>query len=74
MTAQCQSSVLLLIIFDQLMEQAFNIQEVMRDAHLGAIRPPGNRDSFNILDSPTPELVGKLDFAHSGLLFPGSEL
>ena len=74
MSAQRQSSVLLLSTLDQLQCQAFNIEEVLRGAHLGAVRPPGYRNSFQVLDSPIKEMLGDINPLHSGFLFPGSEL
>ena len=74
MTAQRQSSVLLLSVFDKLLEQSFNLEEIMEDAHSGAVQPPGTRDSYGIQDSPIPVPVGELNPTHPGLVFPGVEL
>ena len=73
MSAQRQSSVLLLTILDQVQRQTFNVKEVLRGAHPGAVKAPGFRDSFGVLDQPIKEMLGDVNPQHSGLLFPGSE-
>ena len=58
---------------DQVFLHNFIQAEVMADAHSGAIKAPGFRDTFD-MKVPFKELVGNIDPAFSGALFPGAEL
>ena len=64
---------LLLTVLDQIQRQTFNVQEVLRGAHPGAVMAPGYRDSFGVLDQPIKEMLGDINPRYSGFLFPGSE-
>ena len=72
--AQRAASVLLLTNADQIAEHRFSMDGIMGDAHSGALLAPGNRDTFNMEDSPQSLAMGDLNPSHTGLVFPGTKL
>ena len=45
----------------------------MESAAKGAVRSRGFRNTFNILDKPSQELVGDINHHFQGFLYPGTE-
>ena len=73
MAFNCQSAVLLLSTMDHVQAQAFLVGEALESAAKGAVRSRGFRNTFNILDKPSQELVGDVNHHFQGFLYPGTE-